>query len=137
MSEKMWPLEYVLEYVPICNFCLFSGDSGEEQDEEEFTVGDIVKTKYLRSKVLAMITGFTMNGQFIVMYMDGKTARKSGSDFQVEYPISLLELMEAPEIDEKRKETYNKIMKDEERDVEDTHYLVSEYSTLTVEYNKR
>jgi len=135
MSE-IRSLEYILEYV-LFNFCLFSGDSGDEGDEEGFTVGDVVRTRCLRSKVLAMITGFTMNSQYIVMFMDGKTARKSGLDFTLVLPIRLLELMEASEVDDKRKETYKKIIMDWECDVENTHFLVTEYATLTVEHNKR
>jgi len=122
-----------LEYV-LFNFCLFSGNSG---DKDELSIGDIVRTTCLRSTAIAMITGFTTNGQFIVMYMDGKSTSKSGSDFKLELPISLLEQMEACDIDAKRKETYNKLTKDEECNVENSHYLVTEYSILTVEHNKR
>ena len=84
-----------------------------------------------------MVTGFTMNRDFIVMFMDATNTRKNGKDFDLVFPISAIEKLPVDVIDNKRASTYKKLLEDDDLTPDDQNYLVNKYATLTVEFNKR
>ena len=98
-------------------------------------MGDLITTKYQRSRLLAIITGFADKGTIFVMYMDGGTQCKSGKDFEMVNPYLAIEDLSRDEVDSKRIRSHKQLMNGREEDLDTEHYHLNKYSTFIVEYN--